>query len=597
MRFENGGWRRLAALGLLPFSSMVLGQSIDERAPTSNQQVIDAWRRQVGENAPIPSLVTQADGGSRLDWHGSVVLDAYRTEVDAAPDLAGTSTPLRTGSFAKAVLATDARLSHPDGQISFLRGSFLSSNDRTVVSGYPNQITNFQLGRNGPAYELSLGDTALSYSTLGSALGFRGMALSHQIENWAFSGFGGVVADSWEAMLNRVPLGDANARSRYLRDVTGAKVEATISSGLKAFLTMQAFADRTNSLPTELRTQAAATSHAFTTGLVFQNPNWLASAELAESSYAEGGSALRKGQAAIFDATYKSEQWTARAGFHDIAPFYTSLAQSIPPGIRESFIGADWNGKSWITLGADYRLSSSRSLGFAEPQAEIDPLPTPVIPPLVVTNAATTQTMAGRANFNLASILPGWGAGLQLSSSRSDDPQGNARDLETRSGSVNYSSPRWTFSLNGSAGKTASARASQYDSSTRDLHASIGRNYAVTDAKGGALWSLSLAITGGRQIQQLTETQQTASVHDTGFNLAAQWSNVGQANLHWTRSVSRQPIGGNDLQSSSLQLDATLLLGKQHSLKFYLQDVLRNAGDATLRSSEKMAGTQLNLAW
>ncbi|MEP7157126.1 MAG: hypothetical protein ABI905_15205 [Betaproteobacteria bacterium] len=591
------------------------GQVPSAQTPSPNQQVIDAWRQLTGENSPAPQLVTQPDGSARLEWHGSFALDAYGNDIALPAAPTENTSPLRTGNFAKAVLVTDVKFIRADGTISFLQSGLVSSNDRAVISGYPHQITNLQFGQSGPEYEVRGGDAALAYSSLGSTLGFRGIAVNRRFENWTVSAFGGVIADSWAALANRSPVATGavgfTTAPRLLRDVAGAKIERSLGPGFKAYVTFQGFSDQAGNQPPETQTQTAARSQVGTAGITFQNQNWTANAELAGSRYAEDESTPRKGSGEIFDLTYRAETWSARAGFHDITPAFVSLSQAVPPGLREGYAGFDWSGVSWLTLGSDLRQSTSRTLGFSLPQIELDSAQPPANPVLSISTVSRTQTAAGRANLNLASVVPGLNLGVQASTSSTDDANGGSA-LSTRSASMSYSTQSWTFNANGSRGMTRSAGTPQYDSANHDVQLSLGHNLVSVDAGGSTLWSLNVAVMGGRHQQLLMATGEASNSYSMGLTLSGQWTRVGQANISWSHDVTGiasgqtssqngqqtgQLIGAKSLATNVIQADATFLFGKQHSLKLYAQEAMRNAGEVTLQTRERSAGAQVTLVW
>ncbi len=130
---------------------------------------------------------------------------------------------------------------------------------------------------------LSFGDVVAAFSGLGSNLGLRGTLGTKELGALTLTGFAGVVAESWEALNNRSALDGLAPRTRYIRDVLGAKAEYKISDTLTGFMTLQNYHDRLGSV--ELPAGSVALDGRITTvGSKYVNGNLQVSAEIAHSS-------------------------------------------------------------------------------------------------------------------------------------------------------------------------------------------------------------------------------------------------------------------------------------------------------------------------
>lgn len=558
-----------------------------------NEEALKAWQAASG-NQVVPNIVKADDGVSKLEWRSTLSADAYRNDIKPPPHLPGalpTATPLNTGDFGKLVLATDIRLIEPGGQVNYLQAGFTATNDRSVLSRYPSQINTLQIGRTGQGYQVSAGDAAISFSQLGTTLGMRGVNVQQQLGSWTLASYGGVIAESWDALYNRTPLDAGPVRNRFVRNVLGAKAEYAVMPGLKAYTTLQGYNDNVGSIGGPSISQQPSDARALSTGLSYQAGPWTATSEVAASRYEERYQLARRGNALLVDAAYRQATWSARSGFHDIDPTFVSLSQAVPPGVKEYYAGADWTVAPWLSLGADYRNATSRIAGLVLLAAPADPaLP----PPLPITASATsTRALTSRANLNFASTVPGLGLSLSHTANLGEDAQKQHNRNQNSNGALAYSSPTWTGNVSYAAGKVANNISPQSDSKTHGAQAQLGRNYAGTIIP----WSLGWSLTAGQQIQKLVLTGAQTKSRTQGISLNGQRSEWAQFALTYQGSTISQTTGGPDLTTHSVQFEIIKQFSQQNSLKFYLRQAQRNIGDAALRTDESMIGFQLNLGW
>jgi hypothetical protein len=577
----------------VPFlAGAALAQSTLPPAPAGNEEALKAWAAASGSQT-VPIVAKAEDGSSKLEWHSTLAADAYNNDITPPPAPPGsppTATPLNTGNFAKAVLATDIRLIEPGGQVNFMQFGLTASNDRSVVSRYQNQLNSLQIGRTGTGYQIGAGDASVSFSQLGSTLGLRGLNMQRQLGDWTFSGYGGVVSESWEALYNRAPLDNGPARSRFVRNVVGTKIEYAVVQGLKAYATMQGYNDNVDSLDAARISQQPSQARALSTGLAYQDGPWTVTSELALSRFDERYQLSRKGDAALLDAIYRQTAWSLRSGVH-IDPKFVSLSQAVPPGVKEWYAGGDWTAATWISLGTDYRHAASRTAGIVLLAPPADPTLPPPFP--IQASSTLTRSLTSRANINFGSEFPGLALSLSNTINRGEDAQQHESRNQNNNAAFSYASPTWTGSLGYTLGKLANSSNPQGDSRTSGVQAQLGRNYSGTVIP----WSFGWSLTAGEQTQKLlfTGTQTKSRTH--GLSLNGQRSDWAQFTLAYQGSSVSQTTGGPDLATHSLQFEVVKKFGEQNSLKAYIRESQRNVGDIALRTDERAFGMQLNLGW
>lgn len=577
------------------FVSASMAQSVPPAVvdPTGNADALKAWQAASG-NQLAPNLIKTEDGASKLEWKSTLAADAYNNDITpppASPGAPHTATPLNTGSFNKAVFATDIRLIEPGGQVNFLQFGLTASNDRAVLSRYPNQVTSLQFGRTGQNYQIGAGDAALSFSQLGTTLGLRGLNLQRQLGDWTLSGYGGVVSESWEALYNRAPFDNGPARSRFVRNVIGTKAEYALTPGLKVFATAQGYNDNVASLDVARISQQPSQARALSTGLSYQDGPWMATSEVALSRFDERYQLVRNGDALLLDGTYRQTSWSLRSGYHDIDPKFVSLSQAVPPGVKESYLGADWTAAPWITLGADYRNAANRTAGLTLLAPPSDPVLPPPFP--ILASSTLTRSLTNRANINFGPDLPGWALSLSNTASRGKDAQQQKNRNQNSNAALSYGSANWTGTLGYMVGKLTNSASPQGDSTTSGVQAQLGRNYAGSIIP----WSFGWSLTAGEQTQKLTFTGNQTKSRAQGLALNGQRSDWAQFTFSYQNSIVSQTTGGPDLATRSVQLEIVKKFGEQNSLKAYLRESQRNVGDVNLRTDEHAFGMQLVLGW
>ncbi|MCY7388990.1 MAG: hypothetical protein LH481_13180 [Burkholderiales bacterium] len=562
-------------------------------ASDGNEDARKAWQAASGSQM-VPDVVKVSDGESKLEWRSTLTVDTYNNDIKPPPAPPGSppfATPLNTGNFAKTVFATNIRLIEPGGQVNFVQFALAASNDRSVVSRYPNQLNSLQVGRTGQGYQIGAGDTAISFSQLGTTLGLRGLNVQQQLGDWTVSGYGGMVSDSWEALYNRTPLDNTPARSRFVRRVLGTKVEYALAPGLKFFTTLQGYSDNVESLDAARVSQQPTDARALSTGLSYQDGPWTVTSEVAMSRFEERYQPARKGDALLVDGSYRQSSWSLRGGYHDIDPKFVSLSQSVPPGVKESYIGGDWTAASWVTVGVDYRNAASRTAGLILLAAPMDPALPPPFP--VMATSSITRSLTSRANINFGTDFPGLALSLSNTANQGEDAQQHGNRNQNSNAALSYSSATWSGNFSLMAGKLANNGNPQGDSTTSGIQAQLGRTYTGTIIP----WSFGWSLTAGEQIQRLTFAGTETRSRSHGLMLNGQRAEWAQFTLAYQGSSISQTTGGPELLTRSVQLDVAKQLGPQNSFKAYLRATQRNLGDVALRTDERVVGIQLNLGW
>jgi hypothetical protein len=313
--------------------------------------------------------------------------------------------------------------------------------------------------------------------------------------------------------------------------------------------------------------------------------------EVARSRFEERHQLVRDGDAKLVDATYRQTSWSLRGGYHDIAPQFVSLSQSVPPGVKEWYVGADWTVAAWIMVGADYRDATTRYAGQILLAPPSDP---PLPPPLpIAAGSAPTRSLTSRANINFGASLPGWTLSLSNTANRGEDTQQQRNRNQNSNAALSYGSATWSGSVGYMAGTLANAGNPQGDSTTRGLQLQLGRNYAGTIVP----WSFGWTLSAGEQTQKLVFPGTQTRSRTQGLTLNGQHSNWAQFALIYQGSSVSQTTGGPDLATHLVQLELGKQFGPQNTLKVYLRESQRNVGDVALRADERVYGMQLNLGW
>jgi hypothetical protein len=569
----------LTLITLAFLTPQVLAQTI-EQAPVSeqektnlNQQILQKWQMQTGQAG---ALNTQG----QVEFHGDVTLDVYHNSV-TNPSGKSDLTPLKTGAFEKIVLQGDVRSTSADEDVLYAQGVITGSNDRSVLARYANVANSVQIGRSGIGYQLSFGDVVAAFSGLGSNLGLRGTMGIKELGGLTVTGFAGTVAESWEALSNRVALDGLSPRTRYLRDVVGAKAEYKISGEFTGFMTLQNYHDRMGSADLPVGS-AALDGHITTIGSKYVNGNLQVTAEAARSTKNDlVASTSASGQASIIDATYRMDTVALRSGYHDLDANFASLAQTTAAGIREWYVGADWTITPQLTYGVDVRDAVTRLAAQGE---------TP-------SSQSSLKSLTNRVNYSLIAV-PGLTVSVSDTRNKGKDALLNSTLNDTTQFVTAYANADWSANALVGIGRVINPSNEAADSKNKNWQLTVGRNLSDASAEKQAGWTLGLQATTGRQLQTFIVTGIETRTSNIGLNVTGTSQAYGNLNLGWQRQRSTQPIAGAaNLTTDTLNLDWTKAFGPQLTMKAYAKINRRNHGDAALQVDERIIGVQGAFKW
>jgi hypothetical protein len=559
----------------------VAAQSAGDDGESADQQVLRSWQLQTGQAPAIGRGQNPASSEaalSRLDTRGQVSLDAYDTQVDMASGNPALS-PLRSGQYGKLVFQGDVRSTSASQDVNYAQGVLTSTNDRSVLARYANQINSLQVGRTGVGYQLAFGDVVAGYSSLGSNLGLRGALGSKELDAVQLSGYVGTVAESWEALASRDTLDGQPARTRLLRDVVGAKVDYKLSSAVKTYATLQSYHDRSGSATV---TTAPLSGRIVSLGGSYTEGGLLLSTELAHATKKDDNAGTRvSDNAFIVDASYRLDNLGLRLGYHNLGENFASLAQTAAPGVRETYVGGDWQINPQWQWSSDLRTSTTR---------------------LPATSFFAAQSTSLDSWNNRLAFSPQDIAGLSLSlsdiRSRGKDFQANPSRNDSRQWSAAYANALWNTSLNLGTSRTRNPQFAVADSNSQQWQWALGRHWNNASANLAPSWSLSLQGNLGGQVQKLLASGNQSRGTNIGLSLNGFSNTWGTLGIGWQQQTNTQPTPGMaKLRSQALQLDWAKTIGVSWALKAYAKFDRRNHGDLLLQVDEQTVGMQGALKW
>ncbi|RYX94481.1 MAG: hypothetical protein EOO28_13985 [Comamonadaceae bacterium] len=541
----------------------------------ANTQVLQTWQEQTGQAVWIK------DNGT-VEFHGASSLDVYGNDVSSPsgnPALSG----VRDGNKARGVFQGDIRTTSPEGDVTYLQGVLTSTNDRGVQARYATQVNTLQVGRAGPGYQVAFGDVVAGFSNLSSNLGLRGGLIAKEVDAFTMTAFAGVVAESWEALGNAGALDGLQPRTRYLRDVSGAKVDWRYSAETSFFATVQGYSDRTTTAALPAGTPAFSGS-TFTIGGKQQAVQGQWAAEAGTSRRRDQNTGTQdSGHAVTLDGSYRWQAAGVRAGFHDLSPAWASLAQTVAPGVREYYAGADWSILPELNLGADLRHSISRvpgGIGFLATSNELDSLTT-------------------RLSYSVQAI-PGLLFSASDTRNRGNDNAGaTTRNNQTQL-SAAYGTGAWSGQVSVSQGESGNSLSPAASSQTRGWQASLGRSIMDGSISAGVApgWTLFTSLFASGQQQDLVATGTSTRNRVAGLNLSLQSLRWGNLSAALQGQSTTQPLAGApELKSRTLTVDWSRAITQQWSAKAYARWNRRNHGDLLLQVDERVIGVQGAYQW
>lgn len=584
----------------------------------ANQQVLRSWQLQSGQGIPFGSsnavTVDPVTGKPTVglpgsyEFHGQVELGGYQNRV-SSPTGNPALGSMRSGSFGKTVFQGDVRSMSAEQDVTYAQGTFTSTDDRGLQARYATQINNLQIGRSGAGYQIALGDVAASFSTLSSNLGLRGALLSKDLGAFTATGFAGVVADSWEALASQSTLDGQPVRTRNLRNVVGFKVDTKATSlgggQISAYATLQNYRDRAGTasaitattppqpLGAALAPLTTLEGTVASLGAQYQRDNLQLTGELATSKTQDvggkivlAGSASQSsaaGNALIIDATYKLGDASLRAGHHNLEANFTSLAQSITPGVRETYLGSDWQITPQLLWGVDGRTAVTRTPAFGAASTGG-----------VAGNSISLNSLSNRLSYSLADY-PGLVFSLLDTRNQGQDALQNDNRNDSTQVGASYANADWSANVLIGLGHTRNDSNAAYNSNNQNWQVFVGRNWRganLTSATSNQvpLWTFSLQGTAGQQKQNFVSAGSSQSFN-AGFNLQASHAQLGSLNASWQVQTSTQPVAGAPrLRTNTYGLDWSREWSPQFTAKAYAKVSQRNHGDTRLQYDERVIG-------
>jgi hypothetical protein len=556
----------------------VLAQTATPEQLAVDAQVLRSWQLQTGQSIRLGSA-TSGPAAKPLEFHGQVTTDVYNSKV-LIPSGNPALTPAKDGNFGKLVFQGDVRNLSADQDTTYAQGVFTSTDDRGLQPRYSTQINNLQVGRSGAGYQIAFGDVVAGFSSLSSNLGLRGGLANKDLGALAISGFAGTVAESWEALSQQQALDGLPERTRLLRDVLGLKVDYRISSDLSAFVTLQNYHDRAGSAAPVLGI-AALDGTIGSVGGKYSQGNLQLNAELAYANKKDPAASTQANDTAIVvDGTYRINSVGLRFGHHNLGADFTSLAQTIAPGLRETYVGADWQMTPQLLWGVDLREAATRLAATAFFNA----------------SQSTLDSLYNRIAYNLQDI-PGAALSLSDTRSRGVDVLGNDNSNTSTQVGASYANAAW--SLNALLGRNRSRNQGNVlaNSDGSNWQLFVGRTWDNGGIERQASWSLGVQSTAGSQVQSFTSGTSSRS-YNLGLNLQANVRSVGTMSAGWQGQTTTQPIAGAArLTTHTFNLDWTKNFGLHWSAKAYAKVNRRNHGDVLLQTDEQVLGVQAGYKW
>ncbi len=548
-----------------------------EQKSDANAAALNAWSQAVGADAP--AVIRQADGSSKLEWQLQATTDSYTNRVKTLGN-AVVNSSLQEGNHVKNSLGFNLKsidTNNPADQAS-LQGALLDTNDRSALGKYRNQVTSFQIGRTTGSYYIFAGDVAANFSPLSSNLGLRGLMGQLKIGYLMVTTHVGTIAESWDALTNRTTLTGAPARTNYLRDVYGVKTEYEVTKETKLFVTTQGYSDRTSSLGDAANALKPAETQSSTIGFSYQRDALQLIAETAMSRFGTKTEQKRDGNATTLAGTYRSGNFSWRAGHNKIGSLFASLASAAAPGVEETYLGTDWQTVPSVTVGVDLRQGANRVASTAISEATKSPF----------------TALNSRLQWNLARWVDGLNMQLQDTRSENKTPTGVKRNNDTSNIGFSFSRSGWSSSINAGHSSSKDAGNPAGDSVTNSAQLALGRQIN-SDPQSAKPWSIGLGANLSSQKQRITASGMQTRTDSLGVTFSGRYHNWGNMNASAQLGTTSQPMGGSDLKQLTYQLDLAYPITKAAAIKLQGRYTERNGGSSALKTVEQSGGATFAL--
>jgi hypothetical protein len=558
--------QRILALSLssLPAISTVPVHAEDRILLADNGAVAAAWS-QAAPSAPVPEVVTPPDGGTRIEWSGGVSLDIHNNDASGGATL----NPNPNGSFFQLRAQGDLRANQADGGLNWLQFNATRSDDRALQS-VNTLIGSFQGGFSGKDYQVMLGDVTPDFSSLGTQLGIRGLMARKMLGQTVLSGTAGTLAPIWNDLWDR------DHRAQYLRHVAAVKLDTPLGDATRGFVTMQGYSDDTGSLGgTANGFMEAADGQLATAGIVYQKDKLSVVSEFGLSRWNADSQSSEDDRAFLLDGAWSDQGYTLRGGHHDLGQYYTSLSSQVTPGIRETYLGGDWQAATWLALRGDLRRSRNEQAKAVGSAAA-----------LTTNSAALGQVITFGADWpNLT---------LTLNQDISDGETQADDDIRYKGYGVllGYTAQNWNGSLGINQRWVSNDADVANDSRTDGATLQIGRMFM--DDPGNPTWSLGLQASVGYQFQKLDAGGDNQTTQ-YGLGLAATRQGWGSLNANYTLGMV-DPTTGADLKNRGYLIEAIHPLKENKGeIKLYAQDNRNFSGNSSLYNRTRTLGAQVSL--
>lgn len=569
----------LGVFGSLFFVQCASAQDDSSTVPVSansNEKVLEDWQRVSGQSGSVSG----GEGGATLEWHGEATEEVYNVDT-SYDENSGELSGLQEGTFTQTRLLGDLRSVEQDGDVTYGQGGIALTRDRARQTLYSSRIENLQVGRAGVGYQLSAGDVVASFSNIGSSLGLRGIYGAKQINALTIQGYTGTVTDSWEALINRTPINNQPARTRFLRDVAGAKVNYQFDEQWSVFGTAQTYKDRQSSVVDRLANQQIGFSGSTgTAGVNYKTNQANLAFELGTSNKKvdEPGGDDFGDAAMLLDASYAWQTFSVFTGHHNLGANYTSLSSNVISGIRESFVGSNWVITPSLTYGNRIARSDSRLADLLGKVGDI----------------TQTDSLINQLSYSVA-LIPGLNVSVQDMRNWSEFQDINSRNNSTQL-STFYANQHYNGGITVGNARQRFSNTPEFNSNTDSADFNIGRQ--VQEGELLALPSISggLRFNAGYQQQRINNGTET-TIGTQGVTINVQSKTFGQLAAGFINQDRRQTIERAVLNSKIVNLDWTKIVSDALTLKAYIRNNYLNHGDRLQRVDEKTVGFIADYLW
>ncbi len=557
---------------LIIFLSVVLvsecGYSETKTEPVSNDQAVQQW----SDNNPasnVPVVTVNEDGSTTLTWTVNVNYDRYQNSVTTKNGSVNTS--MQNGQFHKTAVNTNVhQLSK--GSDSYFALNLVETDDMTSATKNTVQINQLQLGRKYENFNVILGDINPSFSSLSTSLGAKGLFLSGQAESSLVgTGFYGTVSESWEALNGKV------LRNQFLKDVYGAKLEKKINENLGIYVTSQTGVDRVGSVTNPAMSGFAKSTYiqAYSAGINYAKDNLQLNYETATGQGEIISDQSHSGPANLLDLKWNQDNLSLFSGFHDINSRFNSLSGSASPGLEEKLLGFDWAVKSWMNLGFDLRKTRNFTMQSTKPLSE-----------------NVSKTYRGSTNFDQTN----WNMNLQYIESVTDVVAASENIIKQSNLNLSYNQDQtWSVAVGLGNGDFRYSDLASNNTTTIDSSISFFKSFKSEEknSEGVGNWTIDSGISLTGQEQSYSTNQKMLNTQ-YAINLSGQKNVWGKLSMDIIIGKIKQPIANStELVTNSQKLEYSKLFSDELNLKVYLKNVIRNANDPILESTESVYGVNL----